>query len=312
MLGKVIAAALQMETVWAGSEEGFRVHVACLLEDAKEQGAELVALPQYLGLCLLGTLGTATSDMSPLEVSRSAGYGSLAECYQAQGITLSRAYVEAGMELARQFRLYVAFGSTILTGEDGRLHDVAYLFEPGGDVIGTQQRTHLAPGQDEREWSRGDALSVFDTPVGRIGFVIGADIHYPEVSRILSLKGANVLVHLHCATHYSRADWMRRLWREVQANQVFGIESCMVGRGHLGRATIHAPLGMTPAGDGILAGASSTVRSEVVVVELDYPRLQQAVDAYPIYSALNYGMYRECFPAIYESNDVVGVVDTVK
>lgn len=305
MLRTVVVAAIQMGAFWAASEDDFRVHLRHLLEDAKRQGAELVALPQYLGVSLVGMLEPCAAEASVGEAIQAAGYRSLTECYQAEGAALTGAYEQAGTELAREFGLHLAFGSTILVEQDGRLCDVAYLFGPDGAVLGTQRRTHLCRGEDGRQWSGGEELSVFRTSVGRLGFLVGTDAYYPEVGRILCLQGANVLIHLHQALHYSRADWMRRLWREVQANQVFGIESCMVGLGHRGRATIHAPLGMTLDGSGIVAGASSSVRPEVIAAKLDFVRLQEAVDAYPIYSALNYGMYRKQFPTVYASDGVV-------
>lgn len=305
MLGKVVAAAIQLEAFWATSEDDFRLHLTGLLEDARREGAELVALPQNLGMSLLGMLGPAAPDVDWVDNIQTTGYESLTECYQAEGAALVGVYERIGADLAREYQLYLAFGSTLVTGQDGRLSDVAYLFGPDGEVLGKQRRTHLSSVEDEREWCGGDELSVFDTPVGRIGLVIGYDVYFPEVSRILCLQGANVLIHLHHSERYSQADWMRRLWREVQANQVFGIESCLIGQGHQGRATIHAPLGITLSGDGILACATSTMRSEVVVAELDYVRLQQVVDDYPIYSVLNYEMYRKWLPLLYESDGAV-------
>jgi len=303
-----MAAAIQLEAFWAASEDDFRLHLTGLLEDAKGEGAELVALPQHLGMSLLGMLGPATPDVGWFDIIQAAGYESLGECYQAEGAALTRVYERIGADLAREFRLYLAFGSTLMTDRDGRLSDVAYLFGPDGKVLGKQRRTHRNSAEDEREWCGGDQLSVFDTLVGRIGLVIGNDVYYPEVSRILCLQGANVLVHLHHAVQYSQADWMRRLWREVQANQVYGIESCLVGQGYRGRATIHAPLGIMLGDDnGILACATSTLLSELVVAELDYVRLQQVVDAYPIYSVLNYKMYRKWFPSLYESDGAVEI-----
>jgi len=36
-----------------------------------------------------------------------------------------------------------------------------------------------------------------------------------------------------------------------------------------------------------------------VVAELDFDRLQQAIDEYPIYKVLNYRLYERYFPKIY-------------
>lgn len=305
MLGKVVAAAIQLEAFWATSEDDFRLHLTGLLEDARREGAELVALPQNLGMSLLGMLGPAGPDVDWSDIIRTAGYESLRECYQAEGAALAEAYERIGADLAREYQLYLAFGSTLMTGQDGRLSDVALLYGPDGEVLGKQRRTHLSNAEDEREWCGGDELSVFDTLVGRIGLIIGTDVYYPEVSRIFGLQGGNVLINLHHFEQDSQSDWMRRLWREVQANQVYGIESCLVGRRHQGRARIHAPLGITLNGDGILACATNSMRSEVVVAELDFARLQQVVDDYPIYTVLNYEMYRKWLPLLYETDEAV-------
>lgn len=37
---------------------------------------------------------------------------------------------------------------------------------------------------------------VIDTPIGRIGLTIGAEVHWPEVTRTLALKGAEIIVNL--------------------------------------------------------------------------------------------------------------------
>jgi hypothetical protein len=36
-----------------------------------------------------------------------------------------------------------------------------------------------------------------------------------------------------------------------------------------------------------------------VVAELDFNRLQQAIDEYPIYKVLNYRLYERYFPKVY-------------
>ncbi|MBU4185679.1 MAG: hypothetical protein KKC23_05685 [Proteobacteria bacterium] len=76
----------------------------------------------------------------------------------AEGAALVGVYERIGADLAREYQLYLAFGSTLMTGQDGRLSDVAYLFGPDGEVLGKQRRTHLSSVEDEREWFGGDSL----------------------------------------------------------------------------------------------------------------------------------------------------------
>ena len=74
------------------------------------------------------------------------------------------------------------------------LHNSAVLIGPGG-LIGTYRKSHLPRGGVDRFVTPGDELSVFDTPLGRIGIQICYDLRFPEVTRILALKGAQIVAH---------------------------------------------------------------------------------------------------------------------
>ncbi|MHB1293402.1 MAG: hypothetical protein ACYC4R_00255 [Anaerolineae bacterium] len=80
---------------------------------------------------------------------------------------------------------------------------------------------------------------------------------------------------------------MSRLWREVQANQVFGLESALAGGGYWGQAAIYAPCEMLPDGSGVLAQSPCDQGGATVVASLDFTARQRVVDAYPILRLLN-------------------------
>jgi predicted amidohydrolase len=82
-----------------------------------------------------------------------------------------------------------------LVEKDGsKFYSTAYLIDHEGEVSAVYRKTHL--GESERAWATpGDGLVVADTPVGRIGLMIGNEVWLPEVSRILTLRGAEVIVH---------------------------------------------------------------------------------------------------------------------
>jgi len=199
--------------------------------------------------------------------------------------------------LAEGHQIYLVACGILQQG--GQRYHVATLYGPDGHALGRQRQTHLSPQERAAGLSRGDELAVFESAVGRLGLVVNTDVRYPEVARILCLKGANVLVNPLAARNVPAHDWKRRLWREVQANQVFGLEAPLVGDDYSGPATIHAPLGMTPNNDGVLAQAASADADEVVVADLDFAALQEAVDEYPIFRVLNYQVYRRYLPGVY-------------
>jgi predicted amidohydrolase len=97
--------------------------------------------------------------------------------------------------------------------------------------------------------------------------------------------------------------WLASLWREVQSNQVFGIEACLVGdcfgQVYAGRSAILAPVEMTEGGRGVLAQSTTTDGEQVVIAELNWDTLQKVVDGYPIFRYFNYGLYAREFPKAY-------------
>jgi predicted amidohydrolase len=261
-----------------------------VVRQAAQAGAQLIALPAYTGLLALPDEPTGESLRRAAPLLRAI-------------------YLATFSRLAAEFRVHIAAGTLLLPDQQGRLYHTAHLFGPGGELVGRQGQTHL--GLQERAWglASGDELAVFPTPVGCIGFVLGEDVRYPEVSRILALQGANVLVHPVATPVESQAAWLTRLWREVQGNQVFGLEAALVGElwgtAWRGRSTIHAPLEMTAGNNGytdyngILAQAQTNDSEEIVLADLDFARLQQVVDEYHIFRQFNYRLYEREFPAAY-------------
>lgn len=207
--------------------------------------------------------------------------------------------------LARRFHVYLIPG-TILESQDDAKYNVAYLFAPDGRLIGEQKQTHRSPQEIAQGLTQGDELNVFDIGIARVGIIIGTDIEYPEVARILALQGANVLIHPAAYDSWSREHLLLDLWREVQANQVFGVQACIVGKG---QSAIYAPVEMTPDHRGILA-QSKTHAEEIVSTMLDFDALQKVIDDYPIFSFFNYEFYRQEFPGIYLRNTQHGIRET--
>lgn len=204
----------------------------------------------------------------------------------------------AAVRLAAELGLYLAFPTP--APADPSVPRAGRLVGPDGRVALEQPQTHRSPAERAAGRACGATLAVGETPFGRIGYLVGEDARYPEVAAVLVRLGATVLVH-DCAlpAPYRPAEQLRRLWREVQAHQVFGLEACLVGTGWAGRAAVLAPCELTEGSTGRLAAARSTDRTEVVVAELDFERLEAIRRSYPIARFANVGLYRRWFPALY-------------
>jgi predicted amidohydrolase len=88
--------------------------------------------------------------------------------------------------------LYVVCG--LLERDGDALRNSAVLVGPDG-LIGSYRKTHLPFLGVDRFVTPGDALPVFDTPLGRIGIEICYDLRFPEVTRTLALRGADIVAH---------------------------------------------------------------------------------------------------------------------
>ncbi|WP_048860460.1 nitrilase-related carbon-nitrogen hydrolase, partial [Acidisphaera rubrifaciens] len=70
-------------------------------------------------------------------------------------------------------------------------HDAAVLVGPEG-VVGHYRGLHLDAAT--RAWARpGTRFVVHDTPVGRIGLLLGGDALLPEAARVLALRGCDLI-----------------------------------------------------------------------------------------------------------------------
>jgi predicted amidohydrolase len=119
------------------------------------------------------------------------------------------------LRAAKELDVYVAMGiSRRAETRQGGLFNSAVLFGPSG-VIGWYDKVHLGtfPILDGRFalegaiWRSGRTYKVFETPLGHIGLQICRDIRFPEASRVLALRGAEVIVNLSAAAEVRIGSW---------------------------------------------------------------------------------------------------------
>ncbi len=91
--------------------------------------------------------------------------------------------------LAAQLDLHLVVGVAERDGD--AFYNSACLIGPDG-LIARYRKIHLA--EADRAWAAaGDTWTVADTPIGRIGLMIGHDAAFPETGRILALRGCDII-----------------------------------------------------------------------------------------------------------------------
>ncbi len=100
--------------------------------------------------------------------------------------------IESISKLAVSYNINVIAGSVPVLDHD-ELVNVAYLCRRDG-TIDSQYKLHPTP-YEKRAWimQGGDKLKVFDTDVGKIGILICYDVEFPELARLQSEQGMQIL-----------------------------------------------------------------------------------------------------------------------
>jgi predicted amidohydrolase len=100
--------------------------------------------------------------------------------------------LEAFTHLATTHGVDVIAGSH-LTWHEGRLLNIAHLIRRDGSIA-RQAKLHITPSE-KQSWQveAGNRMEVFDTAKGRIAILICYDVEFPELARIATAKGADVI-----------------------------------------------------------------------------------------------------------------------
>ncbi len=122
----------------------------------------------------------------------------------------------------------------------GLYHNTAVVFDSDGSVAGKYRKMHIPddPGFYEKFYfTPGDlGFEPIDTSVGRLGVLVCWDQWYPEAARIMTLKGAEVLIYptaigwLECPT--DRHDELCEKENTVEERQKMLEAWIAVQRGH--------------------------------------------------------------------------------
>ena len=94
--------------------------------------------------------------------------------------------------LCRNYGIFGVMGS--ITDEiNNKLYNISYLFDNKGQIIGNYRKNHLVQNTEAKRLEAGNDISVFKTKIGKIGVQICRDLLYPEITRKMMLKKADIV-----------------------------------------------------------------------------------------------------------------------
>ncbi|MCA9188631.1 MAG: GNAT family N-acetyltransferase [Pirellulaceae bacterium] len=191
-------------------------------------------------------------------------------------------YLEFFSEMAIKYDLNVIGGSQFVVEHD-TLYNTSYLFGRDG-AIGKQYKIHITPS--ERKWwgvTPGEKVEVFDTDCGKIAIQICYDIEFPELTRIATGKGAQMIfVPYNTDTRHGYLRVRNCAMARCVENHLFvAISGCTGNLPFVENADIHyaqsgifTPADVEFARDAVAAECNPNVET-VIIHDLDFEQLRR-------------------------------------
>ncbi len=242
-----------------------------VIRSGARQGCDLVVLPE-LALNTWGSCADCAEAHAPCSWH-------LAEAELVPGPS-----TEAIAAVAAELDVHVIVGMEELDADDPSvIYNSAAMISPDG-ILGTYRKIHLGIPLETNRFTPGSELPVFETRLGGIGIQICYDFYNnPELSRILALKGARLLVNPTGRSDLPRGreNLEHMTLVRAQENLVCAASSNRVGDSH----------GPRWAGGSVIAGpaypgfgemlAQAGEREELIVATLNYAKVAAWHDILP-------------------------------
>ena len=127
-------------------------------------------------------------------------------------------YLQRARKTARRLQMHIVFGFT--RHRESGAANAALFVDAGGNDIGVYHKTHLR--LDDTRFIAGADLPVFESRLGTVGLLLCKDRNYPESSRTLKLKGAELIVIPSYGSWDEKNEWqMRARARENEVHIAF-------------------------------------------------------------------------------------------
>jgi predicted amidohydrolase len=220
-------------------------------------------------------------------------------------IELSDARVQPLLEVAKKHRIALVFPFGEKSGK--HFYNSTAVFNQDGRLVGVYRKTHIpaifpselkgGTGSYEKFYfTPGNDLPVFELNDVKIGIQICYDRKFPEGSRALAVKGAEILFMPICAATYGETKLRDKAWDVPLRARAYENGTFVVavnragdenGRRHIGRSMIISPIGSEIIAEG------SEDKSELLVVTLNLDDVRVAQTSLP--------WWRDRRPEIYGS-----------
>lgn len=170
-------------------------------------------------------------------------------------------------EIARAHGLHVIAG--VADTHDGAVYNAIALVDPDGGVTAKYYKTHLvtaAPMHEERFLRAGDEFVVAKVGDLMCGVMTCYDLRFPEVARVMTVRGAQVIVLASAWPMVRLPHWEILVRARAIENQVYMLACNRIGEDGPGLLFCGTSMAIDPYGTTI--GAASAVDEELVLADV--------------------------------------------
>ncbi|MFE0507669.1 nitrilase-related carbon-nitrogen hydrolase [Peribacillus butanolivorans] len=238
---KVQITACQFRVEKVASFNEFQKQVEDLINQVPEN-SDYIIFPELLTIGLLATFPDQNAS-SLIKIDE----------YTTQ-------YKELFSSISRKRKQIIIAGSHLECRED-EYFNIAYIFDKDGSYV-EHKKTHIFPAEANWQTSEGNTLEVYSIGPVKIGIAVCYEAEIPEISRILSVNGADIIF---CPSYtFTEAGfWRVRHCAHARAieNQVYFVHCPTVGEpgdplpNGYGRASILSPCDKAWRANGVVAEA---------------------------------------------------------
>jgi predicted amidohydrolase len=202
-----------------------------------------------------------------------SGY-TLKEPEKSYDLARSGRILEKIVHMAHDAKLIIMAGMVDIL-QEGRPYIAQVVAGPGG-LLGLHRKTHLSPPEKEK-YREGDVLDVFHEDDLKFGLELCYESHFPEISTVLCLKGAEILFMPHASPRgdpdRKMKSWLRHLPARAFDNGVFVVACNQVGKTKEGFFFPGVILALDPQGRVLESYAGN--EETMVLVQLKAKDLQE-------------------------------------
>lgn len=227
-----------------------------LIDQAAAQGAQLITLPETMH-CIGDNVGEGGSRQEEIP-----------------GYTIGRM-----MEKAREHHIYIHCGSIAEAREgERRYFNTTVLLDREGRILAKYRKLHTfdvvmpdgTPVMESERVYPGNEIVTVDTELGCLGLSICYDLRFPELYRIMALRGAQVLLVPANFTMVTGKDhWEVLLRARAIENGCYVAAADQVGKKTNGQLPYGNSLVADPWGT-VIARARDRAGMFVAEIDLDY------------------------------------------